>query len=118
MLLIYFVTFILCVALSVGVGMLITVNLKEDIPLMLTFLSQSLVLGTLIFVVAFGFVAFAAMLVINFIFVDKPFKFWDKNEEVKLGEDIHADAEIDISSNIIFSLDAIALALELSYFLI
>lgn len=99
MLLIYFVTFILCVALSVGVGMLITVNLKEDIPLMLTFLSQSLVLGTLIFVVAFGFVAFAAMLVINFIFVDKPFKFWDKNEEVKLGEDIHADAEIDISSS-------------------
>ena len=86
-------------ALSVGVGMLITVNLKEDIPLMLTFLSQSLVLGTLIFVVAFGFIAFAAMLVINFLFVDKPFKFWDKNEEIKLGEDIHADAEIDISSS-------------------
>ena len=99
MLLIYFITIILCVALSVGVGMLITVNLKEDIPLMLTFLSQSLVLGTLIFVVAFGFIAFAAMLVINFLFVDKPFKFWDKNEEIKLGEDIHADAEIDISSS-------------------
>lgn len=99
MLSIYFVTILLCALLSVGVGMLITINLKEDIPLMLTFLSQSLVLGTLIFVVVFGFVAFAAMLVINFLFVDKPFKFWDKNEEVKLGEDIHADADIDISSS-------------------
>ena len=99
MMAIYFATFILCFALSVGVGLLITSNLEDNISLMMIYLSQTLILGTLIFIVCFGFIAFTAMLVINFLFVDKPFKFWDKNEEVKLGEEIHADADIDISSS-------------------
>lgn len=99
MILVYAVTFILCALLSLGLGMLIQANLGKDIGLLLKFLSQSLILGTLIYIVVFGLVAFGTMLVINFIFIDKPFKFWNKNEEINVEEDIHADADVDISSS-------------------
>ena len=95
----YVVAFILCLVLSVGVGCLIQGNLKQDIGLLLTFLGQTAVLGTLIYAVVFGLVAFGTMLVINFLKVDKPFSFWNENETVNLGEEIHADADLDISSS-------------------
>ena len=96
---IYFITLILCIALSLGVGIVITVKLTQEIPLLLKFITQTLMLGSLIYAVVFGLVAFGTMLVLNFLKVDKPFTFWGENEEVQLGEDIHADAELDISSS-------------------
>ena len=88
-----------CLILSVGVGCLIQANLEKDIKLLIKFLTQTIILGTLIFVVAFGLIGFTAMLVINFLKVDKPFTFWGKDEEVSLGEEIHAEAELDVSSS-------------------
>ena len=97
--LMYICTFILCTGLSVGVGCIIQANLEKDILLLITYIGQSFGLGSLVFVVLFGLVAFGTMLVINFLKVDKPFSFWGDNETVNLGEDIHADADVDISSS-------------------
>ena len=99
MVLIYFATLVLCLGLSFGVGILITTNLSQDIPLLFRFLAQTLILGTLIYIVAFGLIAFGTMLVLNFLKVNKPFTFWGENEEVQLGEDIHVDTDLDISSS-------------------
>ena len=99
MIMMYALIFIGCAILSIGVGCLIQANLKQEIGLLIQFLSQTLILGSLVFIVVFGLVAFATMLVINFLKVDKPFSFWDKDEEVQLGEEIHADADLDISSS-------------------
>ena len=95
----YALAFILCTVLSVGVGCLIQGNLKQDIGLLINYIAQAVILGTVIYAVAFGLLAFGAMLVINFLKVDKPFTFWGENETVNLGEDIHADAELDVTSS-------------------
>ncbi len=97
----YAITFVICVALSLGIGMLINSNLQDgqNLSLFMTFLSQTLVLGTLVYAVLFCLVAFGTMLVLNFLCVDKPFRFWSKNEQVKVEEEIHADAELDVSSS-------------------
>ena len=87
MILIYIATFVVCAALSVGIGMLIQTNLGQDIGDLLQFISQSIILGTIVFALLFGLVGFGAMLVVNFIFVDKPFKFWNKKEAIVVEED-------------------------------
>ena len=107
MILIYIATFILCILLSVGVGCLIQANLKEDVGLLVKYISQTVVLATLIYAVIFGLVAFTAMLVINFLFVDKPFKFWNKKEAVTVEEEPEAQ-ETDVTKS--FDTDPEALA--------
>ncbi|MBE6143044.1 MAG: hypothetical protein E7177_03555 [Erysipelotrichaceae bacterium] len=97
MILIYAAIVILSILLSLGLGILITVNRHENIGLLMLFLSQTLALGSLVYLAVFGLFAFAAMLVINFFFIDKPFKFWDKNEEVKVEE--VDDVEVDVTSS-------------------
>jgi len=100
MIMFYILTFVGCVLLSLGVGLLIQTNLGKDIGTLMTFLSQSLILGSLLFLVIFGLVAFGAMLVVNFIFVDKPFKFWNKNEQIEVGEPDDVDVDITNSFDI------------------
>ena len=100
MIMFYILTFVVCALLSLGVGLLIQTNLGKDIGTLMTFLSQSLILGSLIFLVIFGLVAFGAMLVVNFIFVDKPFKFWNKNEQIEVGEPDDVDVDITNSFDI------------------
>ena len=64
------------------------ISLGEDIWLLLRFISNAALLGTMIYAVLFGLVAFGAMLIINFLFVDKPFKFWNKKETITVGEEV------------------------------
>jgi MoxR-like ATPase len=101
MIIAYFFTFVLCIALSLGVGLLIQRNLGEDIWLLLRFISNAALLGTMIYAVLFGLVAFGAMLIINFLFVDKPFKFWNKKETISVGEEIEeVDSDITTSFDV------------------
>ena len=97
MVLLYIATFIVCAALSIGVGLIIQTNLGQDIKLLITFLTQSLILGTLVFAVAFGLIGFGSMLVINFLKVDKPFTFWGKNEQIDV--DDTEDIDLDITNS-------------------
>ena len=98
MLLLYLLTLALCAALSVGVGILIQKNLEEDIWLLLQFISNAALLGTIIYAILFGLLAFGSMLIINFLFVDKPFKFWNKKETVSFGEETE-EVEKDITTS-------------------
>ena len=98
MILIYIATFVVCAALSVGIGMLIQTNLGQDIGDLLQFISQSIILGTIVFALLFGLVGFGAMLVVNFIFVDKPFKFWNKKEAIVVEEE-EETVETDVTSS-------------------
>ena len=98
MILMYAGTFILSVIFSLGVGLLLQVNLKQDIKVLLQYIGQSMVLGSVIYLLLFGLLAFATMLVVNFINVDKPFKFWDKKEKTEI-EDIQEEVDLDVSSS-------------------
>lgn len=94
----YLLTFVLCMALSVGVGILIQKNLGKDILLLVRFLSYAVILGTIIYALLFGLLAFGSMLIINFLFVDKPFKFWSKKETITVEEEVE-EVERDITTS-------------------
>ena len=94
---IYLAMLVLCAVLSIGLGMLLQTNLGESRALLLKFISQAVLLATLLYLVLFGLVSFSTMLIINFLFVDKPFKFWNKKEEVVV-EELEETKE-DVTSN-------------------
>lgn len=95
----YLGVFILCFALSVGVGLLIQANLKKDLGLLMQYIGQAIALGSLVYLLVFGLVGFGAMLIVNFISVDKPFKFWSEKEKTFVGDDLEAEAEVDVTSS-------------------
>ena len=73
--------FVACAAMSIGITLLLlSPKTGENIMAALSFLWHSFALGTLIFI--FGGIAVTAvvMLVVNFIFIDKPFKFFDEDK--------------------------------------
>ncbi|MBE6597202.1 MAG: hypothetical protein E7641_05975 [Ruminococcaceae bacterium] len=104
---VYALTVLLCAALSLGIGILCQKPLTgENIKNMLLFIGQSLGLATGIFIVLALIIGAATMLVVNFINVDKPFKFFGDDTEpifddedledadVKSSFDIEADADV------------------------
>ena len=94
----YLLAFIICALLSLGVGILIQYFIEGSIILLLQYVLQAILLATLIYILIFGLVGFTAMLVVNFISVDKPFKFWSKKEQVSIGEDVIED-NIDVTKS-------------------
>lgn len=98
MIIIYILLFISCLVLSVGVGLIIQRNLSRSLLALVKYVSYSIILGTLIFAILFGLIAFGSMLIINFLFVDKPFKFWSKKETTVVEEEIE-EVEKDITSS-------------------
>lgn len=78
----YVLTALACAVLSIGLGVVIQnpIN-KENIGNLFLYLTQTFVLATLIYVLLFLIIGALLMFVINFLFVDKPFKFFDDNKE-------------------------------------
>ncbi len=84
----YAVTVLVCVLLSVGLGILCQRPLTlENVVNMLTYIGQSMALASAIYLVIFLLVGAAAMLVVNFVNVDKPFRFFDKKTEPVFDDD-------------------------------
>ena len=84
----YIFSFVVCTALSVGLTLLFIVpRTIENIGTTLLFLGQALMLGTLVYVALLAVVGGAAMLIINFVLIDKPFKFFGKDEMEVVEED-------------------------------
>ena len=78
---IYLVTFISCAAISLGLGLVIQTPLtKENLKNILLFVGQSTLLATFVYIVLFILIGSILMLVVNFLLVDKPFKFFGKSE--------------------------------------
>ncbi len=85
----YIGAFLICVLLSFGFTILfIDPKTGENIGNTLTFLGQSFLLGTLIFVILGALIGGIAMLVVNFILIDKPFRFSKDMEELDIAEDV------------------------------
>ncbi len=97
MIITYAITLFICLLLSFGVGLILQASLDAaSVGLLFKYITQAIVLGTLLYAVIFGLVAFATMLIINFIFVDKPFKFWSKKETVTIDE---PTTNVDVTSS-------------------
>ena len=93
----YAVLFVICLALSVGITILfVSPKTGENILNTLLFLGQTFALGTVIFVGLLVIVGGIVMLVVNFLLVDKPFRFFGEHE-IEVVEE--AEASVDISSS-------------------
>ncbi len=102
MILTYAITLLSCVLLSLGLGLVIQSPLtKENLVNLLTFVGQSMLLSFLIYLVLFIFISAIVMLVVNFLLVDKPFKFFTKGNEIPEFEE-----DNDSESNLLNSFDA------------
>lgn len=99
---VYGLTVLISLILSVGFGILCQRPLTgENIGNMLLFLVQTLGLASMIFLALFLLIGAAAMLIINFLLVDKPFKFFDqKNEPVFDDDDLEDSTDVSTSFDI------------------
>ena len=106
MIAIYVATIITCVLFSVGFGALCQRPLTfENIGVMFTFAGQTMGIATGIFIALLLVAGAAFMLVVNFINIDKPFKFFDDSTEPVFDDEaIIADADVKNS----FDVDATA----------
>ena len=97
--LIYLLVFIGCAALSVGVGILLLNPLDfANIKNLLLFIGQTTAISTAIYLVIFILIGAATMLVVNFLLIDKPFRFFG-NEEMNVLEEDKVREEIDVESS-------------------
>ena len=89
----YAVTVLGCIVLSLGIGTVIQSPLSaENLRTLYVFIWNSFTLATLFFVLLFVGIGAIVMLVINFLLVDNPFKFFSKNDEpVFDDEDVNHD---------------------------
>ncbi len=92
----YVGTAIAVLAVGVGFGMLFQSPLTADnVATTFKYLEQCVLLASLLFIAAFVGIGAILMLAINFIFVDKPFKFFSSKDEPAF-EDENIDADFDV----------------------
>lgn len=97
MVLIYLATFIACGGLSIGLALAIQSPLtRESLVNNLAFVGYSCLLGLFIYIVLFVAIASVVMLVVNFLLVDKPFKFFKKSNDVPDFDEDENDEENDV----------------------
>jgi len=102
----YIFSFVVCVAMSLGVTvLLIAPKTMENILLTLRFLAQAFILGTGIFLALLLLIGGAIMLVVNLILIDKPFRFFNK-DEVEVVEEGESPADVDVSTSFDMQADA------------
>lgn len=91
----YIVTFLACVVLSLGVGILFQSPINgENIGKALTYLWQSLCLGTVIYAALIAFFGGILMFITNYLLIDKPFKSLEKEDEVIIGDEAEINADV------------------------
>ena len=104
MIITYVLSFLACGVISLGIGILIQKPLTWDnISLVLLYVGQSLILATIIYVVLFALFGGVIMFVVNFLLIDKPFKAFEDNTEIKVLEE--DDPEVDITSSFDANID-------------
>ena len=78
----YVLTLLACLVLSLGIGVVIQKPLTaENIGNLFTYLGQSLVISLCIYALLFAIAGAVLMFIVNFIFIDKPYKFFDGEEQ-------------------------------------
>ena len=105
MIAIYAATVVACVLLSIGFGALCQRPFTfENVQIMLVFVGQTLAIATGLFLILLLVAGAAFMLVVNFINIDKPFKFFDEATEPVFDDESIIDADVKSS----FDVDATA----------
>ena len=95
----YVGAFVVCTVLCVGVTLLmISPKTLENIGAVFLFLWNALALGTILFVFMATLCIAVIMFFINLIFIDKPFKFFGKNEADVVEEDESLE-KVDVASS-------------------
>lgn len=98
MILVYCGIVLLCLLLSLGIGIVVQSPLtKENISNTLIFVYQSVILALLIYLGIVIFVGTILMLVVNFIYIDKPYRFFT-TEPIDILEDDEEDS-LDIKAS-------------------
>ena len=78
MIIAYVITLLACALLSVGLGLVIQSPLTiEQVTSVLSFVGQSMLIALIIYLILLVLVGAVAMLVVNFLLVDKPFRFFE-----------------------------------------
>ena len=97
----YVITAFVCLALSVGIGILIQSPITvENLNILLRYLFNTVVLSALIYAVLFVGIGSIVMLVVNFILIDKPFRGTEQDEPVFDDDDIHdVSGSFDVDAN-------------------
>ena len=105
MVLTYIATFIICVALSFGLGLLIqTPKTSENMGNVLSYIAQSLSVSLILYAVLFLAVGAVIMFIVNFINVDKPYKFFDDKDVPTIQDEI--EQNLDLSNSFDTPIDA------------
>ena len=97
MFLIYIVTFLACFCLSFGVATLIDRIAKVDIAEAYRFIGQTLLIATIIYILVVACLVGILLFVVNFILIDKPFRFL-KEEDMPVIQD-EEEEDNDVTSN-------------------
>lgn len=95
----YLLSFVACLILSLGVGLLIQKPLNvENITNVLTYVWQSIILTTIIYVALAILIGGVLLFVVNFLLVDKPFKFFS-DKDLAVLDDEEDNEELDVTAN-------------------
>ncbi len=85
---IYCATGLVCLLLSLGIGIILQSPLnKENIGNVLTAVWQSVLLTTAIYILIALFISAILMLVVNLIFIDKPYRFFSKRNAIEFEDE-------------------------------
>lgn len=94
----YVLSFIVCGILSFGVAYLIYVIANVSFMPALSFIGTTLLITTVMYVLVVAVLVGILLFVVNFILVDKPFRFFKNDEVPELDEELDAP-EQDVVSN-------------------
>ncbi len=84
----YIATFVLCVGLSFGVGLLIQRPFtKQNVWNICRFIGQCFVITSVIYVVLFAAIGAIIMFIVNLLNIDKPYKFFDEATKPEFDDD-------------------------------
>lgn len=101
MIALYLFTFIVCTALSFGLGLLIQrPRTADNIIKISNFIGQCLAISALIYFILFAIIGAVIMFIVNLINIDKPYKFFDEDSQPVF------DDEDLVSNSIADSFDA------------
>ncbi len=95
----YILSFVVCLILSLGIGILIQKPLTtKNITTLLQYIGQTMIITTLIYVVLLILFGGVLLFVVNFLLVDKPFKFFS-DKDLALIEDEEDLEALDVTAN-------------------
>lgn len=97
----YILSFFACVILSIGVGSLVIIITGGDLATAFGFLGQCIAIASFVYVILAIIIGGILMFVVNFIFIDKPFRFFKEEDQPIVGdieEELQED-EADVTSS-------------------